>query len=423
MAKLILISVCLCATLFAAPDFSWLNGNSRQTDFPLETKYFTGQFIFDANYVYDFASPADHSLVGSSNTGRTNELQVQQLGIGGDFHFKNVRGRLMTQFGLYSTMTPRSDPSPARGQWQLDDAYRYISEAYAGYHFDLWQGVNVDAGIFMSYIGLCSYYNYENWIYQMSYVSSNTPWYFNGVRIQAFPVEEIKLELWLINGWQSYGMFNQAPGAGAQISWRPGDRWALVTNNYFGYDTAGTPGRIRLHTDNSVQHKYYDNPNSWLSKAAFSLTADLGCESGGGIACGEQYFAGLMAYNRFWFWKDQLGLTLGTGAIKNPGRYLVVVPAINGATAASGTPYFSLKPGDDFWAWDASATFDYMPNQFLTLRLEYTHREASVPYFASTGGITPPGGNHGTPTTLIQNWEPDLSKSENRVNLALLVRF
>ena len=119
------------------------------------------------------------------------------------------QGRMMTQFGQLSTTTPRNDASPARGQWQLDDAYRYISEAYGGYHFgDPHRGVNLQAGIFMSYIGLWSYYNFDNWTYQPSYVSSNTPWFFNGARLQWFPTDQLKIEPWLINGWQSYGKFN-----------------------------------------------------------------------------------------------------------------------------------------------------------------------------------------------------------------------
>jgi len=148
---------------FAFADFTWLNGNSRANESPLDTKVFTGEFRFDGNYVYDFNHPEDHTLGGSCETGRTNEIQVQQLGIGGDFHYDNVRGRLMTQFGLYSQMTPRNDASPARGQWNLANAYRYVSEAYGGYHFDVLNGINVDVGIFMSYVGLFGYYNYDNW--------------------------------------------------------------------------------------------------------------------------------------------------------------------------------------------------------------------------------------------------------------------
>ena len=98
----------------------------------------------------------------------------------------------MTQFGLYSQTQPRNDPTPSRGQWNLGDAYRYLSEAYGGYHFNAMHGVNVDAGIFMSYIGLFSFYNFDNWAYQPSYVSSNTPFFFNGARVQVYPTNKLK---------------------------------------------------------------------------------------------------------------------------------------------------------------------------------------------------------------------------------------
>ena len=81
------------------------------------------------NYIYDMNQPKDHTIGGSTEVGRAQEFQLQQLGLGGDFHAGNVRGRLMTQIGMYSTMTPRNDSSPSRGQWDLDNAYRYISEA------------------------------------------------------------------------------------------------------------------------------------------------------------------------------------------------------------------------------------------------------------------------------------------------------
>src|SRR5579864_1254573 len=256
---------------FAFADFTWLNGNSRENDTPLDTKLFTPEFRADVSYIYDFNHPKDDTLVGSSESGRTQEIQVQQLGIGGDFHYNNVRGRLMTQFGMYSTMTPRNDASPARGQWDLSNAYRYLSEAYGGYHFNVLHGVNVDAGIFMSYVGLFSYYNYDNWAYQPSYVSSNTPWFFNGLRVQVFPTDKLKIEPWIVNGWQSYGKFNKAPRFGIQTLCRPNSWLSVLGNQYFGTDTLGIPGRKRVHTDDSIQIKYYDNKGRWLDKAAMTL--------------------------------------------------------------------------------------------------------------------------------------------------------
>jgi hypothetical protein len=430
---------------FAFADWTWLNGNSRVKDVPFDTKFFTPEVQADISYIVDFNHPADDSIGGSSEVFRSDEVQLTQLGVGGDFHYDNVRARLMTQFGMYSATTPRNDASPARGQWDLDTAYRYVSEAYGGYHINALHGINVDAGIFMSYIGLFSYYNADNWAYQPSYVSSNTPWFFNGVRVQIFPTEKLKIEPWFINGWQSYGRFNHRPGVGGQILYRPNGKFEILGNQYLlGADTLGVPGRIRYHTDDSIEYKYLDHPDNLLSKAAFSLTGDAGCEHGGDPVAGtavscdtdgvrfvngvkyiapKQSFLGFMVYNRLWFDRDKFGFTLGGGKINNPGRYLVLLPPINGATAVTGTPYFTENPGDPFKAWDSSATFDYMPSQYITFRWEYDHRAANVPYFTGRGGITPPGGNNGNPSAIVPGWTPDLVKDENRLDLAILVKF
>ncbi len=429
---------------FTFADFTWLNGNPRTKDVPLDTKFFTPEIRADVDYVYDFAHPKDDTIGGSSEIFRSNEVHVTQMGIGGDFHYDNVRARVMTQFGLYSQTTPRNDASPARGQWNLADAYRYISEAYGGYHFNALHGVNVDAGIFMSYVGLFSYYQFDNWAYQPSYVSSNTPWFFNGVRVQIFPTEHLKIEPWFVNGWQAYGRFNNRPGFGFQILWRPNGWLSVLGNQYMlGEDALNTPGRVRYHTDDSIQIKYYDNPERFLDKAAFSLTGDMGCEHGGGVSCAgnsakgpKQSFLGYMLYNRLWFDNDKYGLTIGGGQINNPGRYLVLLPPINGATASSGTPYFTENPGDPYKAWDVSGTFDWMPSQYITFRWEYNHRAANVPYFSGSGGVTPPGGNTATPGGLVclsgfttcdgsptNTWFPDLRKTENRATMAILVKF
>ena len=424
---------------FAFADFTWLNGNPRTKTPAFDSKFFTPEIRADVDYIYDFRHPKDDTISGSSEVFRANEVQLTQLGVGGDFHYDNVRARLMTQIGMYSQTTPRNDASPSRGQWNLDNAYRYVTEAYGGYHFNALHGINVDAGIFLSYVGLFSYYNFDNWAYQPSYVSSNTPWFFNGVRVQIFPTEKLKIEPWFMNGWQAYGRFNNRPGVGGQILWRPNGWLSVLGNQYaLGADALGQPGRIRYHTDDSIEVKYYDHPERLLDKAAFSLTGDAGCERGGGVSCAgdsvkvvagqrviwpKQSFLGFMVYNRLWFHKDLFGLTIGGGEINNPGRYLVLLPPINGATAASGTPYFTENPGDPYKAWDASGTFDWMPSQYITFRWEYNHRAANVPYFSGPGGVTPPGGNTGASGSVVPGWAPDPRKSENRLNMAILVKF
>jgi hypothetical protein len=105
-----------------------------------------------------------------------------------------------------------------------------------------------------------------------------------------------------------------------------------------------------------------------------------------------------MLYNRWWFKKDLYGITLGGGAMDNPGRYLTLLPPINGADAITGSPYFTQNPGDPYKAWDASLTFDWMPRQYITFRAEYGYRHANVPYWTGRGGITP--GDNLSPSTI-----------------------
>jgi Putative beta-barrel porin-2, OmpL-like. bbp2 len=449
---------------FSDWDWTWLNGNPRNKDTAFDSKFFTPEIRADITYTYDFNKPIDNSIGGSSEIFRSNEIQLEQLGLGGDFHYDNVRARFMTQFGMYSTTTVRNDPSYAKGQWNINEAHRYLAEASGGYHIDALDGINIDAGIFLSYIGLFSYYNADNWAYQPSYVSSNTPWFFEGLRVQIFPNPHLKIEPWIINGWQSYASANSRKGLGGQIKWTPRPWVNIISNNYgLGHDDLYIPKRGRIHTDDSIEIKYFDKPGNRLDKMAFSFTGDLGCEFGGGVSCygnksggPKQSFIGYMLYNRAWFKKDTYGLTIGGGQINNPGRYLVLLPPINGETAPSAAinaPYFTGNPGDPFKAWDASLTFDYMPRQWLTFRWEYDYRHASVPYWTGRGGITPPGSNgvpytnNGSPQFFACNdgntsgattlsaaqtacgaqgstvWFPDLRRDQSTINLDILVKF
>ncbi len=151
-----------------------------------------------------------------------------------------------------------------------------------------------------------------------------------------------------------------------------------------------------------MEWKYYENPNKLMHRMAFSLTADIGCEEGGGATVNSivapsprvncttntptakaQNFIGAMLYNRWWFDHDKFGVTVGGGFMANPGRYLVLLPPINGANATSGTPYFTENPGQKFSAYDFQAAIQWMPTQFVTWSAEFTQRGANVPYFSS----------------------------------------
>lgn len=140
---------------------------------------------------------------------------------------------------------------------------------------------------------------------------------------------------------------------------------------------------------------------------AFSFTADAGCEYGGGVTCHggsggpKQYFLGWMLYNRMWWAKDKYALTLGGGQMTNPGRYLTLLPPINAADAVSGSPYSPESPGLKAHMWDATLNFQWMPRQYITWWAETGYRWSDVPYWTGRQGITPPGGNTGSPALFV----------------------
>jgi hypothetical protein len=464
-------------------NIGWMNGNTRGNGPAFDTKFFTPEVRLDVNYLQSGNHPIDHTVDGSTEVFRSGEFQLEQVSFGGDFHWENVRARFLSMFGMFATTTPRNDASGEIGQWDLQDAYRYFSEANAGYHFDVNHGLNVDAGVFVSYIGLFSYYNFDNWTYQPSFVSSNTPWFFNGLRIQWWPTQDLKIEPWLINGWQSYAKFNRHPGLGGQILWIPNDAVKLVFNTYTAgqdnlncqansnngqgtmdtlcqpqngggihdaagsYVGAGPPVNYadvtRVHEDDSLLVKYYDahgQGGAGISKMAFSFTLDEGCEYGGGVHCShgpnKENFFGAMLYDRTWFHNDLYAVTIGGGFMNNPGRYLALTPPINGATAASGSPYFTQQPGQSLYQWDSQINFQYMPRDWITWWTEATFRHSSVPYWSGSGGITPPGGNNGAPASCVGgganpltgqcsvgDWFPDLRVREFIWGAGVMVKF
>lgn len=148
---------------FEGYDLTWINGQSRQTDFPLTLKdkdgetILTGVTYVDAYYNYDFRNPKDNTHTISSAIGRSNEFTINMASIGLETNYKNMIGRLWLQYGQMGSIVQDLDGTVNHGKNTGVNNLKNIREAAAGYHFNVMYGLNVEAGIFMSYIGLESY--------------------------------------------------------------------------------------------------------------------------------------------------------------------------------------------------------------------------------------------------------------------------
>jgi hypothetical protein len=236
--------------------------------------------------------------------------------------------------------------------------------------------------------------------------------------------------------------------------------FSVLSNGYVGWDNQNAPGQFRFHSDNSAELRYYQDPSNHLfTRAAFSITGDIGGEQGDGVTvfggqtqpqsmagkytCNTQNvgptdrpcdanFLSWMIYNRFWFFDDILAFTMGGGMMHNPSRYLVLDPTGNASPipqpnsvqgiqyVPASNPYYTAF-GSQFDAYDYEFGFQYMPVEQVTYDLEFNHRQASVPYFAGHGGVTSPDGYITTATPT--GWRADLTKGDTRIIAALLVRF
>jgi len=142
----------------------------------------------------------------------------------------------------------------------------------------------------VSYIGLFSYYNFDNWTYQPSFVSSNHAVVFNGLRIQWFPTNKLKIEPWIINGWQSYNKFNGHRGLGGQILWRPQEwlSWSSTTTETVRIPLAIrplAPPHRRQHRGQILQpsgiHRHFQR---WRSLSRLTRGASTAAESRATVA-------------------------------------------------------------------------------------------------------------------------------------------
>ncbi|WP_267405033.1 MULTISPECIES: outer membrane beta-barrel protein [unclassified Chryseobacterium] len=409
---------------FDGYDLTWINGQNRQTDFPLTLKdkdgetILTGVTYVDAYYNYDFRNPKDNTHTVSSAIGRSNEFTINMASIGLETNYKNMIGRLWLQFGQMGSIVQDLDGTVNHGKNTNVNNLKNIREAAAGYHFNVMHGLNVEAGIFMSYIGLESYVLGENWNYQRSLPCDFTPFYFQGARVQAYPSKKYKVELWVLNGWQTYNSWNKGLGLGVSNYYRPNENLQLVANFYLnGKDTRNNPDVRRFHHDHSIVARYYHNKESnGLSQAAFSINNHYGFQSGGGLKAKDNYMIGTSIANRLWFHHNKIALTLRGDAVSNPGAYLAFSPS----PVANNDFNDALAKGEKLKMFQGTATVDLMPNQFVTFRLEYGFRKSNIPYFAGPGGTTSPDGWIDTP---VDSWRPDLRKSDSRLTLAVMFRL
>jgi hypothetical protein len=79
------VTVAEKAEPFSFADFTWLNGNARTKEVPLDTKFVTPQIRADVDYIYDFNHPKDDSIGGSSEVFVRTKCSLRNSALAGTF--------------------------------------------------------------------------------------------------------------------------------------------------------------------------------------------------------------------------------------------------------------------------------------------------------------------------------------------------
>jgi hypothetical protein len=397
-----------------AGDFAWMNGSNPQPPSLLTAGPITWSLYIDAYYAWQFRRPDDHTIFPTTVGPRHNEISLNLAHLGVDVTgLDGPIGRLYIQYGSIVETIAGQDTTTNRGFFLTNRLLQNVQQAAVGWHFHWLHGVNTEVGIFPSYVGLESYLPEENWAYTHAFISDATPYYFFGFRGQVYPSARSKLELWIVNGWQTFGQWHETKSGGYLWNWRPRDWLSIVNSGYAGREVAGDPDSVRAYSDNNVQIRYFKCDRiPWLRSLAISLSADAGYESRGNAPSG--WIAGAALAHRF-EWTDKLKSTLRADFLYDETQAISPKFPI-------GSAYPWTQTGK-FLAGGGTVTMDYWPSPWLLTRLEYSHRIAKDPLFAGPGGITGPNGQLPSSGASAVPFTPDLRRSDDRILINVTLRL
>lgn len=223
-----------------------------------------GGFL-DTYFAYDFDKPASRNRAYTTQPARHNEFNINLAFIEAKLSGERVRGRLALQTGTSVNLNYAAEVNNR-------ELAQLIQEAVAG--FRLTENLWIDAGAYLSHIGLESWISRDNWTYTRSLCSDFSPFYQTGVKatLQASP--QFVLQFHVLNGWQNLAETNNGKALGLQAAFTPSEKFSLTYNNFFGNEQSDSlASRTRFFHD--IVLKFALTPSVQIAGVF-----DLGLEKG-----------------------------------------------------------------------------------------------------------------------------------------------
>ena len=209
-------------------------------------------------YGYDFNNPVNLARPGfiySENL--HNQIAVNLALLGARYTSNRLRGTFAIQTGTYPDANYAAEPQ----------IFKNIYEAWGGVRVtkNLW----LDAGIFLSHIGLEGPNSRDNLTLTRSIMADNSPYYEAGAKLTYDKGKKWLFSVLTINGWQVIRDRNQNEAVGTQVQFRPSSKLLFNSSTFVGEgrnvpDSLGI--RLRYFHDFYVT---YDPSTKWKIAGAF----------------------------------------------------------------------------------------------------------------------------------------------------------
>lgn len=314
----------------------------------------------EAYYGYNFNQPSNGitDLRGFDN--RHSSFNLSNVVLDAQWDWEGVNGRISLQWGSTgATYYLAETATPVLGSGvgsQSISIWQFVQQAYVGYRIPIGSGLNVQAGLFLSPIGVEAMAVRDNYLYSRSDLFYGFPFYHTGVRIAYALTTELSVSAMVINGWNTVTDNNDEKSFHLQVVWAtPG--LVTATLNYLGgveRVTGAAEGRAWRHI---FDLNATITPTEWLGIQA-QATGGFEPNAFGTSA----YMAGALTLH------FQLIEWL---ALNARGDFFWERVASN----AAGTAASIFWPVE--WVSSVTGGIDIRPHDHISFRIEYRHDHAS----------------------------------------------
>ncbi|NOT43968.1 MAG: porin [Acidobacteria bacterium] len=134
-----------------------------------------------------------------------------------------------------------------------------FQEGYVSYLAPIGNGLQIDAGKFVTQVGAELTESKDNWNYSRAFLFFAGPYYHSGLRLGYAINDKVSVAGAVVNGWNNVTENNDGKSFNVQVAVKPNDKLSFIQNYIFGPELAGNDEDWRGLSDTTVTYAANDD--------------------------------------------------------------------------------------------------------------------------------------------------------------------